>query len=69
MPPPQTQGRWHRFRHWLLYGHGVDRSVKARARLGLAILVFAAVYGVIAFRLVMFATAGDSHAGRRTVPR
>jgi cell division protein FtsI (penicillin-binding protein 3) len=66
-PPPATQTRWYRFRHWLLYGHGVDRNVKAKARLGLAIIAFTAAYGVIALRLVTFATANDAHAGRRTV--
>ena len=39
----------------LLYGRNVDRAAKARARVGLAILAFAAVYVVIAVRLVMFA--------------
>ncbi len=41
----------------LLYGRNVDRTAKARARIGLAILVFAIGYAVIAARLVMFATA------------
>jgi cell division protein FtsI (penicillin-binding protein 3) len=49
----------------LLYGKNVDRSVKARARIGLAILAFAIVYAVIATRLVMFAATGDGHAARR----
>ena len=40
-----------------LYGRDVDRNVKAKARLGLAIVAFAAIYGVIALRLVMFARA------------
>src|SRR5262249_61193257 len=39
----------------LLYGSNVDRAAKARARIGLAILVFAIGYAVIAARLVMFA--------------
>src|SRR5437870_10511748 len=50
----------------LLYGRNVDRSAKARARVGLAILAFAAVYAVIGGRLVMFAVGADSHGARRT---
>jgi len=50
----------------LLYGRNVDRSAKARARVGLAIVAFAAIYAVIGGRLVMFAVVGDSHGGRRT---
>lgn len=49
----------------LLYGRA-DRSAKARARVGFAILVFAAVYAVIAGRLVMFAVVGEGHGARRT---
>jgi cell division protein FtsI (penicillin-binding protein 3) len=52
----------------LLYGN-VDRNAKARARVGLAILAFAAVYTVIAARLVMFAVAPESHFVRRGVVR
>ena len=48
----------------LLYGDKVERSSKTRARIGLAILVFALGYGVIAGRLIMFAT-GEGHAARR----
>ncbi|HXQ08445.1 MAG TPA: penicillin-binding protein 2 [Bradyrhizobium sp.] len=50
----------------LLYGRNVDRSAKARARVGLAMVVFALIYAVIGGRLVMFALVGDSHGGRRT---
>jgi cell division protein FtsI (penicillin-binding protein 3) len=50
----------------LLYGRNVDRAEKARARVGLAMLAFAAVYAVIGARLVMFAIGGDSHGARRT---
>src|SRR5690349_3226110 len=49
----------------LLYGRNVDRNAKARARVGLAILAFAAVYAVIGGRLVMFAIGADSHSARR----
>jgi cell division protein FtsI (penicillin-binding protein 3) len=50
----------------LLYGRNVDRAAKARARVGLAILAFAAIYAVIGGRLVMFAVGADNHAARRT---
>ena len=49
----------------LLYGGSVDRAAKARARIGLAVLVFAAVYSVIALRLVMFAVASDGRTAHR----
>ncbi len=49
----------------LLYGRNVDRAAKARARVGLAILAFAAIYAVIGGRLIMFAVVGDSHGARR----
>src|SRR6202030_4785280 len=50
----------------LLYGRNVDRAAKARARVGFAIVAFAAIYAVIAGRLVMFAVVGDNHGARRT---
>jgi cell division protein FtsI (penicillin-binding protein 3) len=50
----------------LLYGRNVDRAEKARVRVGLAMLAFAAIYAVIGARLVMFAIGGDSHGTRRT---
>src|SRR5665213_2402174 len=59
--------RWQRALRSLLYGKDVDRNVKARARLGLAIVAFAGIYGVIALRLVMFAVVSDSHGERHTV--
>src|SRR5262249_36226867 len=63
--------RWHRQWHWLvgkiLYGSAVDRDAKARARIGLAILAFAAVYSIIAARLLMFALASNSHVAHRGV--
>ncbi len=49
----------------LLYGRNVDRSAKARARVGFAMLAFAAIYAVIGGRLVMFAVGGDNHGARR----
>src|SRR6516225_322152 len=50
----------------LLYGRNVDRTAKARARVGFAMLAFAAVYAVIAGRLVMFAIGADAHGARHT---
>src|SRR6185437_11103868 len=41
-------------------------AAEARARVGFAILAFAAIYAVIGGRLVMYATIGDSHGNRRT---
>jgi cell division protein FtsI (penicillin-binding protein 3) len=49
----------------LLYGAGVDRAAKARARVGLAIAVFALIYAVIAGRLVLYALSSDPAALRR----
>jgi len=62
-----SETRWQRLLRSLLYGRGVDRNVKARARLGLAVLAFAGIYGVIALRLAMFAAAGNDHPDRHTV--
>jgi cell division protein FtsI (penicillin-binding protein 3) len=53
-----------RFLHILLYGQNVDRSAKAKARIGLAIVMFALGYAVIAGRLVLFATVPASHIVR-----
>jgi cell division protein FtsI (penicillin-binding protein 3) len=61
------ESRWQRVLRSLLYGHDVDRNVKAKARLGLAIVAFAAIFSVIAVRLVVFATVSDGHGGRRSV--
>ena len=51
----------------LLYGSNIDRGAKARARIVLAILAFAAVYAIIAVRLVMFAIVSNSHTAHRVV--
>jgi len=59
-PAPPKQSWRHGFARALLYGN-VDRAAKAKARVGLAILVFAAGYAVIAGRLVMFAAVPNSH--------
>jgi cell division protein FtsI (penicillin-binding protein 3) len=52
---PRTEPWRRRMVRTLLYGNNVDRSAKARARVGLAILAFGVVYLAIAVRLVMFA--------------
>jgi cell division protein FtsI (penicillin-binding protein 3) len=49
----------------LLYGRDADRSRKARTRVGLALVAFAAVYTLIALRLVVFAVAPESPIARR----
>src|SRR5215207_1876241 len=48
----------------LLYGKA-NRHAKARGRIGLAIIAFTAVYGIIAGRLVLYAVAPDSHSAGR----
>ena len=66
-PPPQLEPWRRRLVRTLLYGRNVDRAAKAKARIGLAILIFALGYAVIAARLAMFAAAPDAHAGRRAI--
>ena len=39
-----TENRWQRLLRSLLYGHDVDRNVKAKARLGLAVVAFAGIF-------------------------
>ena len=50
----------------LLYGANVDRTAKARARVGLAIAMFVLVYAVIAGRLIFFGVMSDGAAGKRS---
>ncbi len=64
-PASAAEPRRRRLLRTLLYGRNVDRGAKARARVGLAILAFAAVYAVIAGRLVTLAMIGDPHGARR----
>jgi cell division protein FtsI (penicillin-binding protein 3) len=66
-PSKAPETRWQRWLRSVLYGHDVDRNVKAKARLGLAIVAFAGIYCVIALRLIMFATVSDGHGARRSV--
>jgi cell division protein FtsI (penicillin-binding protein 3) len=64
--PPAPPEPWRRrLARILLYGKNVDRQTKARARVGLAVVAFAAVFAAIAARLVMFAVAPESHLVRR----
>lgn len=50
----------------LLYGQDVNRTLKARVRVGFAIVGFIGIYAVIAGKLVMFAvTAEPNEASRR----
>src|SRR5262249_61111988 len=65
----RAESWWQRFVRSLLYGRNVDRNAKARARVGLAILAFAAVYAGIGGPLVMFAAAADSHSAPRPAPQ
>lgn len=66
MPAHETPEPWRRrVVRTLLYGASVDRSVKARARIGLAIVVFGIFYAIIAGRLVMYA-ASDNTTVRRS---
>jgi len=63
----KPESHWQRLLRSLLYGLDVNRNAKAKARLGLAIVAFAVVYGVIAARLVMFAEQSDGYGTRRSV--
>jgi cell division protein FtsI (penicillin-binding protein 3) len=63
--PAQPWRRW--FVRRLLYGRDSNRAAKARARVGLAIIAFVAVYCVIAVRLVMFAAVSDGRVAHRVV--
>src|ERR1051326_3561424 len=60
VPPPPRR----RLLHRLLYGRNIDRGAKARARVGLAIIAFAAVYSVIDPGRVALALMRDPHTRR-----
>ena len=65
-PEERRKESWRpRLLRGLLYGNNVDRGAKARARVGLAIAAFAAVYVVIAARLIMFGIASDGRTAHR----
>jgi cell division protein FtsI (penicillin-binding protein 3) len=68
-PKPKPEP-WHqRLIRTLLYGRNVDRTAKARARVGFVMLAFAAIYVVIAGRLVMFAIGADAHGAHQAAAR
>ena len=53
--PERAREPWRRrIVRQVLYGGDIDRNVKARARIGLAIVAFSVIYGIIAGRLVLF---------------
>ncbi len=63
---PAAAVPWHRrVMQSMLYGREADRARKTRARLGLALVGFSIIYGVIAVRLVLYAVLPDTHAVRR----
>src|SRR5437667_1704942 len=66
VPAKPTEPWRQRLIRSLLYGRNVNRAAKARARVGFAIVIFAAIYAVIGGRLIMFAVGGDNHGARRT---
>ena len=66
--PAPARELWHRrLLASLLYGRGVDRAAKTRARIALTVLIFALGYAIIATRLVMFAMAPEGHGLRRAI--
>jgi cell division protein FtsI (penicillin-binding protein 3) len=66
--PMQLVEPWlRRLKRSLLYGRNVDRNAKARARVGLAIVGFVTVYGIIALRLIMFGIVADTRVPQRII--
>ena len=63
--PPHPNSRWQSAIRTLFYGSGVDRNIKAKARIGLAIAAFAGIFAVIAVRLVMLTLAPEGPGIRR----
>ncbi len=64
IPAPPVEPWRRRLVRALLYGKA-DRNAKARGRIGLAIIAFTAIYGVIAGRLMLYAMEPDNHVTRR----
>jgi cell division protein FtsI (penicillin-binding protein 3) len=69
VPAARRAPRLQRILRSLLYGREVDREAKAKARLILTIVVFAAIYAVVSARLVMFAVNSDPDGSRGGVSR
>src|SRR5579864_7697835 len=67
MPSAPAEPLRRRLLRSLLYGRNSNRAAKARARVGLAIIAFTIVYGIIAVRLVMFAAVSDGRIAHRVV--
>jgi len=66
--PAEPAEPWlRRFKRVMLYGRNVDRGAKARARVGLAIIGFVVVYGIIALRLVLFGIVSESRTPQRVI--
>jgi cell division protein FtsI (penicillin-binding protein 3) len=57
LPPAETWGQ--RLVRGALYGRK-DRGAKARARIGLLMIAFICIYGIIAGRLISYAIVGNS---------
>ncbi|WPO43244.1 penicillin-binding protein 2 [Tardiphaga sp. 42S5] len=64
-PGPPAESWRQRLVRSLLYGRNVDRAAKARARVGIMMIAFVGIYGVIAGRLVILGVDGDAHGERR----
>ena len=63
-PPARPPEPWRRrLIRKLLYGENVDRGVKAKARVGLALVAFAVIYAVIGGRLMVYAVAPGHSSG------
>jgi cell division protein FtsI (penicillin-binding protein 3) len=67
MSVQKRETRWQRFVRSVLYGRDVDRNVKAKARLGLAVVGFAVLYAVIGAKLVIFAVASNGHGNHHSI--
>jgi cell division protein FtsI (penicillin-binding protein 3) len=64
LSPTPTLPWWQRLARTLLYGRNPDFAGKARARIVLAMVGFALIYGVIAVRLGYLASVGDGNGAR-----
>jgi cell division protein FtsI (penicillin-binding protein 3) len=67
MVKPLLIASWRQIIRGRLYDDTIDRGTKAKARVRLAILAFAAIYAIIAVRLIMFAMVSDGRTAHRVV--